>query len=163
MAANLRVRDAVLDDVDAVQGIAVAAWRDTYAGLLLPETIEAFLDAAYSVASLERRIAADTFLVAEIDGRMVSFADATADRDHINLIAIYALPAFRGRGTGTALLNVLRSRSQDLPLSADVLEGNRKGELFYERRAFAPRERLEAELFGERVVERRWWLESHSE
>ena len=42
------------------------------------------------------------------------------------------------------------------PISADVLDGNRKGETFYEARGFVPRERLEADLFGEPVVERRW-------
>jgi GNAT superfamily N-acetyltransferase len=163
MPANLRVRDAVKGDADAIRHVATEAWRDTYAGLLLPDTIESFLDAAYSIGSVERRIADDTVLVAELDGVVVSFADATPDEGRMNLAAIYAAPGFRGRGTGTALLNIVRSRSPQLPISADVLDGNRKGEVFYERRGFVPRERLEGALFGERIVERRWWLEPPSD
>ena len=44
------------------------------------------------------------------------------------------------------------------PIAAEVLVGNRKGEVFYERRGFVPRERIDTELFGESVAERRWWL-----
>jgi hypothetical protein len=56
------------------------------------------------------------------------------------------------------LLAALRSRFPDLPVAADVLSGNVKGEAFYERRGFFPRETLEVDLFGEPVLERRWWL-----
>ena len=155
----IALRDATPPDVETVRRVAAAAWRDTYAGLLKPSTIESFVDAAYSLSALERRIEADTFLIAELDGRLASFADATLDGDRVNLAAIYADPALRGRGTGSLLLAVLRSRFPRLPIVADVLVGNRKGEIFYERRGFQPRERLEGELFGERVVERRWWLD----
>jgi len=65
--------------------------------------------------------------------------------------------AMRGRGAGTALLWTLLRVLPALPMSADVLAGNRKGEVFYERRGFVARETMEAELFGEPVVERRWW------
>jgi hypothetical protein len=101
------VRDARGSDAAAIREVAVVAWRDTYAALLQPGTIGAFIEAAYSVEMLERRIARHVFLVAE---------DTVA---------------------------------------ADVLSGNRKGEVFYERRGFIPREVLEDELYGEPVIERR--------
>jgi GNAT superfamily N-acetyltransferase len=153
-----RVRDAVPDDAAEIRAVASAAWQDTYAGLLQPSTIGAFVEAAYSVEMLERRIARDTFLVAERDGPIVAFANAVIRDNAVNLAAIYTLPNDRGQGLGTMLLTVLRSRFPGLSIAADVLRGNRKGETFYERRGFAPREILHAELFGEPVVERRWWL-----
>jgi GNAT superfamily N-acetyltransferase len=153
------VRDALSGDAAAVRDVASAAWRDTYAGLLADATIESFVASAYSIERLERRIAGHTFLVVDDGHRIVAFADAIPETDHVNLVAIYALPEWRGRGAGTALLDIVRARFPGLPIAADVLEGNRKGETFYEHRGFEPRERIEEELFGEAVLERRWWLD----
>jgi GNAT superfamily N-acetyltransferase len=153
-----KVRDAVAADAAEVRAVASIAWRDTYGDLLRPATVEAFVEAAYSVEMVERRIDRSTFLVAEDGNRIIAFANAIAGLDRLNLAAIYALPERRGEGAGTLLLTALRARFPTLPIAADVLSGNRKGEAFYERRGFAPREILEDELFGEPVVERRWWL-----
>jgi diamine N-acetyltransferase len=153
-----RVRDAVPSDADKIGAVASTAWQETYAGLLRTSTIRAFVGAAYSAEALERRIARDIFLVVAEGGRIIAFADAVIGDDQVNLAAIYALPSKRGRGVGTMLLTALRARCPGLPIAADVLTGNRKGEVFYERHGFVPREILRAELFGEAVVERRWWL-----
>jgi GNAT superfamily N-acetyltransferase len=151
------VRPAAPSDVEAIRTVASAAWRDTYDGLLDRATIEAFVERAYSVEIVERRING-LFLVAVHDEHLIAFADAVVGDDRLSLAAIYALPQQRGQGAGTLLLEALRSRFPRLPIAADVLVGNRKGEVFYERRGFTPRETIEAELFGEPVVERRWWL-----
>ncbi len=152
------VRDAVSSDAAELRFVASAAWQDTYAGLLRPATIEAFVEAAYSVEMLERRIAGHTFLVVEAEGSIVAFANAVIGPENLDLAAIYALPSKRGHGFGTMLLTALQSRFPGRPVAANVLSGNRKGEVFYERRGFVPREILKDELFGEPVVERRWWL-----
>ena len=152
------IRDAVLSDAAEVHAVAGAAWRDTYEGLLRPSTVEAFVEAAYSVETLQRRFAHHTFLVIENEGRIIAFANAVLADDHLNLAAIYALPDSRGQGAGTMLLTALAARFPGVPVAADVLSGNRKGEVFYEHRGFHPREILKDELFGEPVVERRWWL-----
>ncbi len=137
----------------------MAAWRDTYAGLLRAETIERFVDAAYSPASLRNRIERRIVLVASAptDGTIVAFADLVTEDDRITLAAIYALPEVRGRGAGTALLDEAAAGNPYLPIVADVLVGNRKGEAFYEHRGFEAREAIEADLFGEQALERRWW------
>jgi diamine N-acetyltransferase len=159
-AVVLSVRDAAAEDAAALREVASLAWRDTYRGLLSDATIEAFIDRAYSLEHLRRRIDGHTFLVVEEAGAIVAFADAAVDGDHLNLGAIYAHPERRGRGAGSLVLDTLRDRFPNVPIAADVLTGNRKGEAFYERRGFVPRETLPAELFGEAVVERRWWLEA---
>ena len=152
------VRDAEPTDAAAVRAVAESAWRATYTGLLSDRTIDAFVAAAYSIERLERRIDRHTFLVVEQTGSIIAFADAIDDEDHVNLGAIYADPARRGEGAGTVLVAELRSRFPGRPIAADVLRGNRKGEVFYERRGFVPREKIASDLFGEPVVERRWWL-----
>ena len=154
-----QVRSAESRDVEAVRAVAAAAWRDTYAGLLRPETIEAFIANAYSAESVRRRISHRVFLVAESEAGIGAFADSVEEPDRITLAAIYAHPAVRGQGAGTALLDGIRERLAALPIAADVLVGNRKGERFYERRGFTPREIVEEQLFGESVLERRWWQE----
>ncbi len=156
---EVTVRRATLADPPAVRAVAAAAWRDTYDGLLAPATIEAFIERAYSLERLARRIEADVFLVAEADGEIIAFADAVLDADRVNLAAIYADPARRRRGAGSRLLAAVRDQFPGMPVAADVLVGNRKGEVFYEARGFVPRETLPSVLFGEAVVERRWWLE----
>jgi GNAT superfamily N-acetyltransferase len=152
------VREAVPADAATIRIIAESAWRATYTGLLSGRTIDTFVDLAYSIERLQRRIDRHTFLVVEEDGSLVAFADATSEDGRVNLGAIYADPTRRGEGAGTLLLTELRSRFPGLPITADVLRGNRKGEVFYERRGFVPREEIETDLFGEPVVERRWWL-----
>jgi ribosomal protein S18 acetylase RimI-like enzyme len=152
------VRAATPADVEAVRAVAAAAWRDTYDGLLRTETIEAFLARAYASERVERRIGSDTFLLTIEGEQVVAFADAREDDEQLHLLAIYALPAVRGRGAGSALLAGLLERFPGRPIVAEVLLGNRKGEAFYEARGFEPAETIEQELFGEPVAERRWWL-----
>lgn len=156
MAGHWTVRRARLDDVPAAMALAAAAWRDTYAGLLRPETIESFIDRAYSPGRLGSRITEDHFYIAEDDTGIVAFADAFERGDQLDLMAIYALPDRRNQGAGTALLEKLSDLFPGRDISADVVNGNRKGEVFYERRGFAPSEEMAVTLFGEPVVERRW-------
>jgi len=151
------VRRATVDDAAAIAAVASAAWSDTYAGLLHSETIEALVRSAYSPERLVNRITSNHLYVASDDGPVVAFADAQVLSDRIVLGAIYALPQLRGQGAGTALLKALLAALPPLPMTADVVADNRKGEVFYERRGFVPREPLHADLFGEAVVERRWW------
>lgn len=154
---NWTVRRATTNDGSTIMAVAAAAWRDTYAGLLKSETIESFIERAYSAERIESRVNQDHFYVAEGPEGIVAFADALEQDDHLQLAAIYALPQWRGQGAGTALLETLVRLFPERDISADVVKDNRKGETFYECRGFAPRERLEATLFGEPVVERRWW------
>lgn len=155
--ATWSVRRAREDDAPAIVAVAAAAWRDTYRGLLRPETIEAFIERGYSLERVATRIRENHVFVAAGHGDVVAFADAAEHDDRLELQAIYALPETRGQGAGSALLATLIGLFPDRDIAADVLQGNRKGEVFYERRGFIPRERLEATLLGEEVVERRWW------
>jgi phosphinothricin acetyltransferase len=149
------VRRATVADAEAVQVLAGAAWRATYRELLREDTIEAFLAGPYGLDNVRRRIAEDEFLVAE-GSVIVAFADAVPEADQLFLAAIYAHPDRRQEGAGTALLNALVERHPHLAIDAHVLDGNRAGEVFYERRGFEPVETIQGDLFGELVTERRW-------
>jgi GNAT superfamily N-acetyltransferase len=157
MSGTWLLRPATAEDGPAIIAVAAAAWRDTYQGLLRPETIEAFLERAYSPERIAIRVRDDHVYVADRAGSVVAFADAVDHEDRLELAAIYVRPELRGQGAGSALLEVLITSFPSRDISADVVVGNRKGEAFYERWGFVPRERLEATLFGESVTERRWW------
>lgn len=145
------------DDASAIRAIAHDAWRDTYAGLLRDETIEWFLARGYSNERVALRVERHETWVAEADGVVAAFAETAIEPDRVTLVALYAEPAVRRVGLGSALLDRIIEAHPKLPIVADVLTGNRKGEPFYEARGFEPRETLDEQLGGELVAERRWW------
>jgi GNAT superfamily N-acetyltransferase len=153
----VHVRRATASHAPAIRDIAHAAWRETYAGMLHEDTIEWFLERAYSEDRVALRVERHETWVAELDGVVGAFAETAIEPDRVTLVAIYANPAVRGVGLGSALLNAIVDAHPDLPIAADVLAGNRKGETFYEARGFEPRERVEEQLGNELVAERRWW------
>jgi GNAT superfamily N-acetyltransferase len=153
------VRDATLDDVGAIREVAVAAWWATYAGLISDEAIDRFIATAYSADRIALRIERHVVFVAgEVDGPVRAFAENVEQDDHVQIVAIYAHPAARGRGLGSALLARVRERHPDDDIAADVLVGNAMGEPFYAARGFEPGELLVDEIAGEEIRERRWWL-----
>jgi GNAT superfamily N-acetyltransferase len=161
-AAGITVRTAAPADVEAIRAIAETAWRATYAGLIDADAIERFLAVAYAPARVELRLARHDVLVAFLpgdaqDGAAAAFAETAMRDDHLQLVAIYALPDARGRGLGTALLDEVLRRHPGQPLAADVLVGNALGEPFYIARGFEPGETLVEEIAGVPIRERRWW------
>ncbi len=89
---------------------------------------------------------------------VAAFAESEIQPDRVTLVAIYADPALRGLGLGTALLDAITAAHPRLPVAADVLVGNAAGETFYLARGFVPEEDIDEDLGGEHVSERRWWL-----
>ncbi len=154
---SIRVRRATASHAPAIREIAHDAWRDTYAGMLSAGTIEWFLERAYSEERVALRVERHETWVAEVDGVVAAFAETSIEPDRVTLVAIYARPGMRGLGLGSALLDEIVGAHPDLPIAADVLAGNRKGEGFYEARGFEPREALDEQLGAEMVRERRWW------
>ena len=156
----ISVRRATPSHAAAIREIAQSAWRATYRGMLKDETIEWFVERAYSEERVALRIERHETWVAELDGVVTAFAETAvepAEPDRVTLVAIYANPGMRGRGIGSALLDAIIDAHPDLPIVADVLAGNRLGEVFYEARGFEPRETVEEQLGSELVIERRWW------
>jgi GNAT superfamily N-acetyltransferase len=159
VAGGIVVRVAVAADAPAIRDVAVQAWRATYAGRITDETIERFLALAYSEERVARRIDRHEVLVAgRGNGTVEAFAECATQGDHLQLVSIYALPAARGAGLGTALVAEVVATHPGEDIAADVLDGNELAEPFYVARGFLPGETLIDEIVGEPVRERRWWL-----
>ncbi len=140
--------------------IGERAIREAYAQLLRPATIEAVIRHAYSQQALERRWEDHPILIAVLDGRPRAFADAIVEQDRVVVAALYTEPASRRLGAGTQLIGRIRQLAERLPTTVDVILGNTEAEQFIERCGFVPGESLETTMFGEPVVERRWYLGS---
>lgn len=105
-----RVRLARTGDARAVAEVHVASWRETYAGILPQERLDA-LDVGEREA-LWRSLAARPdrrLAVAEEAGRVVGFCCAGPAREQElghpgEVMAIYVLRAYQGKGLGAALL-----------------------------------------------------------
>ena len=156
--APILVREAVPDDAAAIREVALAAWRATYAGRIDDDAIERFLARAYAEERIALRIERHAVFVAGAGDVVEAYAECADRDDHVQLVAIYALPEARGRGLGSALLAAVLAEHPGRDVSADVLVGNDLAEPFYAARGFEPGESLTEELGGVPIRERRWWL-----
>ena len=152
------IRRAEPSDLVEIAAIAEGSWRAAYTGLLKRKTVSAWLEAAYSPAALRQRWEDHPIYLVLEEGTVVAFADAFIEDDQIVASAICTHPAHRRRGAAGLLLDWIRSLAPKLPVIADVVLGSHAGESFFETKGFVPGETIELTLFGERIIERRWWL-----
>ena len=153
---GMEVRPAHREDLVSIGRVAHAAVWTSCTGLLLPATISASLEHDYSPSSLQRRLLAGDLVVAvESPGRVVGFAEADIGDEHVS-VKIHTAESDR-RNPVRALLEAVRTRFPGRPVCADVLLGNLDGERSCEAAGFVPGEVIQRTLFGEHVVERRWW------
>jgi len=152
----MEVRPAHREDLVSIGRVAHAAVWTSCTGLLLPATISASLEHDYSPSSLKRRLLAGGLVVAiEPEGQLVGFADADVEEEHVSVKVHTADPG--RRNPVRSLLEAIRKRFPGVPMCADVLLGNLDGEQSCEAAGFIPGEVIQRTLFGEQVVERRWW------
>lgn len=152
------IRRAEPSDLVDVAEIAAGSWRAAYAGLLKPDTVSAWVETAYSPAALRQRWEDHPIYLVVEERQVIAFADAFIEDDQIVTSALCTHPDFRRRGAAGMLLDWIRSLAPPLPIIADVVLGSEAAERFYEAKGFVPGETIQVKLFGERMIERRWWL-----
>ncbi|MFQ5967801.1 MAG: GNAT family N-acetyltransferase [Acidimicrobiia bacterium] len=153
------VRGAEPQDLEAVADIAARAWWDTYAPLLKPDTIRAVLAHTYSDRAMHHRWEDHPMFLVVDPEDPIAFAEAFIEDERIVLGALYVRSGDRGRGAGSMLLEQVAHIDPSLPVTSDVLLGARSAEAFYEAHGFVPGETVKSFLYGEPIVERRWWKE----
>ena len=138
--------------------MADAAHWDAYSGLLDPGAISSLLRRDFSPGPCGGGCSrVGSWWRWSRDG-WSGFADAVVEADQVRLKALGTDPERRHAGVAARLLEEVRRLAPGLPVSADVLLGCLSVEGYLEAQGFAPGEVLEANLFGELAVERRWWL-----
>lgn len=77
MVMKQMIRRAEPDGIEKIRHIARTTWKATYKGLI-PENVQLnFIYWAYSDENLRKRIKGSILFVAEIEGQLVGFANAS--------------------------------------------------------------------------------------
>lgn len=133
------VRKMTIADIAGVQKVADKSWHATYEGIIPLHIQENFLAAAYSDEMLEKRLQRSLFLVAEVKGKIVGFANFTFPNEEgvTGLAAIYIYPEYQGNGLGSALLQKgISSLDHVRKIFLDVEKENEIGKTFYTAKGF---------------------------
>ena len=123
------------EDAPALAALHVAAWEETYAGLLPRTEIDRF-DLTFRTRQWVQMLRNDRMRVAWVPGSGFAFSGPQRESDWVargypeELQAIYLLRAAQGNGAGQALFNAVRPPG---PFMLWVLQGNDRAIRFYER------------------------------
>ena len=148
------IRDATPEDAEALARLHVAAWAETYPGLM-PEAEIARCDLAYRLDQWPRLLASDRTRVAIAPGFGFAMmgpqrSDQFAATQPEELYALYLLRAAQGRGLGRDLFRAVAGAK---PFTALVIAGNDRACGFYEARGGRHLGTFAFEAAGERLEE----------
>lgn len=144
MADHVRVREATIEDVDAIARVHVETWKGAYRGQIPDDylaslTVDARADAWREWWS-RGQIGDQEIFVAEADGVLVGFVNVGPSRDQGaggetgEVRAIYVLPEYWDRHVGSALMrrgiDAMRPHYREAVLW--TLATNDRGKRFYE-------------------------------
>lgn len=142
-AVDIRVREALPADAEALGAVRYRAWMETYTGLIDPAYLQSM--SAEKSAAMFRKQSCRELLAAEADGRIIGFCgygaarDADAPAGFGEIRGIYVLRAYQHAGVGKKLLDraLAALRAQGFRSSyLWVLRGNDAAIRFYERNGF---------------------------
>jgi ribosomal protein S18 acetylase RimI-like enzyme len=136
---NIIIRKMHYEDTKPVQSIAKTTWNATYEGIIPLEVQNNFLKSNYSDESMIQRIERSIVYVAEVEGKVVGFANYSTVRDggKVELAAIYLYPEFQGKGIGTALIQQAVKELKGIKeIYINVEKDNKIGMNFYEAKGF---------------------------
>jgi len=137
------IREATVNDVEAIREIAEKTWRQVYAPILAKEQLDFMLAEIYSPEKLTSQITNNiqTFLMLIEGDEPVAFA-AYSPRDEdpaiYKLHKLYCLPQTQGKGYGKILINQVIANTITAGIHTLDLNVNRynNAKSFYEKMGF---------------------------
>ena len=137
-------------DIPKIQNIAKLSWHDTYEEIIPLHIQDNFLEMAYSISMLEKRLALTNMYVAEFDDQVVGFANFSKDENGIvELTAIYLLSDYRNLRICSALIKHGISRMEGIKFIDVVVEKeNKVGYNFYKKFGFVVQDEFEDDFDG---------------
>lgn len=151
---NYIIRQMTEKDIEAVQQVARKSWHTTYQGIIPMSIQEEFLTRAYSKEMLAKRLMFSHLFVAELDGKVVGFANYSpmTEQGVAELNAIYLLPDYQAMGIGTALLKAGLDFLKEVNIIyLNVEQDNEIGKRFYKRKGFNIVEKFTEDFSGHKL------------
>jgi ribosomal protein S18 acetylase RimI-like enzyme len=132
------IRKMQKEDIQQVQQVAKTSWNYTYEGIIPLEIQESFLKSAYNDDMMQRRLERSFIFVSEVNGKVVGFANFSPVKEDgmTELLAIYLLPEYQGKGIGTALLKEGIKLEGVKEIFVNVEKDNQIGTNFYKAKGF---------------------------
>ncbi|WP_453996008.1 N-acetyltransferase family protein [Bacillus nitroreducens] len=132
------IRNMKQEDIKQVQNVAKTTWQATYEGIIPSKVQESFLKSAYNDETMKHRLEHSTLFVAEVDDRIVGFANYSPVREDgkVELGAIYLYPEQQGKGIGSALLQKGIHLDGVTEIYINVEKENKIGMTFYKAKGF---------------------------
>ncbi len=149
------IRDAELDDLDAVLAVGHRTWPATYEPIAGPDYVSMGLAKWWTPDATMPAVTAGRVTVAEVDGQVVAMASTGPSHGHLVLWKLYVLPEFQGQGIGSQLIDVVidKARHTHPDIRVAVLEGNDHAAAFYRAKGFVE---LEHESSGHGIPDSVW-------
>jgi GNAT superfamily N-acetyltransferase len=137
------IREATIDDVEAIRNIAEQTWRQVYAPILAKEQLDFMLTEIYSADKLWAQIdkGEQTYIMLIEDDKPVAFAAFSPrheDPEIYKLHKLYCLPQTQGKGYGKVLINKVIEETLAAGKHTLDLNVNRynNAKTFYEKMGF---------------------------
>jgi len=151
MIMDYIIRKMTEEDIKEVQKVARTSWNHTYKDIIPMEVQEKFLRSAYSDEMMLSRLKHTFMYVAEVDGKIVGFANFSPvdDAGIAELFAIYLYPEYQGKGIGTSLLKEGINNLENLKeIHMNVEKDNHIGKTFYNSKGFEVVSQIDEDFDG---------------
>jgi len=132
---NVKIREAVPGDVEAIISVGRHTWPVTYA-FAGPEYIEHGMREWWSAGAIERSLKNTKVLVAEEEDTIVATGNIDLRHDVPIIWKLYVVPLAQGTGVGSALIQELLAAADGRPVQLEYIDGNDKAAAFYARHGF---------------------------
>lgn len=152
---TVTVREAVLDDLDAVLVVGHGTWPATYEPIAGADYVRMGLAKWWTAEATAPALRAGRVLVAEVEGEIVGMASSGLLDGRLVLWKLYVLPSFQGHGVGSALMDAVLARAARAydEIRLAYLDGNVQAAGFYRSRGFVE---LQREVGGHGIPDSVW-------
>jgi GNAT superfamily N-acetyltransferase len=137
----ISIREASLDDISLINGIASVVWPATYSNMMSGEQLNYMFNMMYSPDSIRTQMTEKKhsyFILFEDDVAKGYLSVHTVDSTILYIEKIYVLPTAQGKGFGAMLIDRAEEFAETLSLNSLKLNVNRdnKSRYFYEHLGF---------------------------